>query len=86
MEALILYYVRVLINEKRSPHLPLIIGHSKCDSTTLQPIDKFVTERHGLDREIDVKLDGHYESPLWHHVQDYDPRNPTFKTKLTTCN
>lgn len=84
MEALILYYVRPLITEKKSPHLPLIIGHSKCDSTTLQPIDRFVTERHGWDKELRIKLEGHYESPLWHPVPDYDPMNPTYKTKLTT--
>lgn len=84
MEAVILYYIRVLITKKKSPHLPLIIGHSKCDSATLQPIDRFITERHGWDKEIRIKLDGHYESPLWHPVPDYNPLDPTYKTKLTT--
>lgn len=82
-EALILYYLRVLINEKRSPHLPLIIGHGKCDTSTIQPIDKIITERHGLDEELHVKLTGHYESPLWFNVPGYDPENPVYSTHLT---
>jgi len=84
MEPLILYYMRELITEKKSPHLPLIIGHSKCDSMTLQPIDRFITERHGWDKEIHIKLDGYYETPIWRLIPDYDSKDPTYKTRMAT--
>jgi hypothetical protein len=82
-EAIILYFLRPIIKEKLSPHLPLIIGHSKCDNETKQPIDRFITERHGLDEVVEMKLNGHYEIPLWRKVPDYDPLNPTIKNNIT---
>ena len=84
MEALILYYIRILINDKKSPHLPLIIGHSKCDQKTLQPIDRIITEYHGWHEDLHIKMKGNSAEPLFHHDPNYDPMYPIYTTKLNT--
>lgn len=84
VEAIILMYIRDLWNKELSPHLPLIIGYSKCNKETNVPIDKIITERHGLKEDIIVKIKGFYQRPLLQDNEDYDPKNPIFKTKLET--
>ena len=83
-EAIILYYIRQLIEKKLSPHLPYIINHSKCNETTKSPIDRFAIERHGLNEDIIVKMNGFVLDPLIIPDPDYDPNNIIFKTKITS--
>jgi hypothetical protein len=84
VEAMILYMIRELIEKKLSPHLPLIIDHGKCNMMERQPVDKLVVERHGLPHGISVPLTGHYETPLWKQLNNYDPNNPVYRTNMTT--
>lgn len=81
-EAIILYYIRQLIDKKLSPHLPYIVNHSKCNDLTKLPIDRFAIERHGLDEDITVKKSGFVLDPLLFHDSGSD--NNIFKTKITT--
>jgi hypothetical protein len=43
-------------------------------------INHIITERHGLDKEIEIKLDGYYEDPIWHPNQ----KNNIFKSNIAT--
>jgi hypothetical protein len=84
IETIILYFIRKLIKKQLSPHLPLILEHSACNSDMSQPVDRIVTERHGLDREIEVKIKGFYEGPMWRHVENYNPDDPIYYTRMST--
>jgi hypothetical protein len=76
VEAIIMYFMKPLIQLKLSPHLPLIIEHGKCIFTETQPVDRIVSEMHGLSENIYVDLNGFYESPMWKHNDLFDPKNP----------
>lgn len=53
-EAIILMYIKQLY--KKSVHLPLILGYGTC--LEKNKINKIITTRHGLDKEIEVDLTG----------------------------
>jgi len=53
-EAIILMYIKQLY--KKTVHLPLILGYGTCLEKT--KINKIITIRHGLDKEIEVDLTG----------------------------
>ncbi|VBB17635.1 hypothetical protein YASMINEVIRUS_98 [Yasminevirus sp. GU-2018] len=84
VEALLLYFIKPLIQLKLSPHLPLILDHGKCILREVQPVDKIVLERHGLPDEVSIKIPGLYESPMWRALDGFNPDNPTFNSRLTT--
>lgn len=84
IETVILYYIRKLIRNKLSPHLPLILEHSVCNPNTTQSVDKIIVERHGLDKELEINIRGFYEGPLWRNVGDFDPKKPFYHTRLST--
>lgn len=84
IEAIILYYIRKLIKLKKSPHLPLILEHSACNPDMTESVDRIVTERHGLYKEIELKITGFYETPIWKYMEDYDPNDPVYYTRLAT--
>ena len=49
-EAIILMYIKQLY--KKTVHLPLILGYGTC--LTKNKINKIITTRHGLDKEIEI--------------------------------
>ena len=53
-EAIILMYIKQLYS--KTVHLPLILGYGTCLEKT--KINKIITIRHGLDKEIEVDLTG----------------------------
>jgi len=53
-EAIILMYIKQLY--KKTVHLPLILGYGTC--LEINKINKIITTRHGLDKEIEVDLTG----------------------------
>ena len=66
IEAIILSYFNKLSQQKLSPHLPYMIGYSSCGSKNNTFVDKIITERHGLLKNIEVKLvDYDYMPLLW---------------------
>lgn len=77
-EALILYFIRPIIQLKLSPHLPLLLDHSKCVSTDVQPITRLITERHGLKEKISIPYKGFHEMPLWNNNNVDELRYDTF--------
>ena len=83
IEAIILSYLRKIWDKSINPHLPLLVGYSKCDDKTKSPIDKIITERHGLDKELQIKIPGFYEEPMWHKSK-IDPNKLIYKTNLAT--
>lgn len=72
VEAMILYFVKSLIETKSSPHLPLILDHGKC-MNSMSPVDKLVLEMHGLEEPISVDIPGLYETPMWQVMTKSDP-------------
>lgn len=84
VEAIIMYFIKPLIQLKLSPHLPLIIDHGKCIVTEKQPIDRIVSEMHGLQEQIRIDLPDFYESPMWGHNDKFDPNNPAILTAFAT--
>ena len=54
LEAIILSYFNELWHKKISPHLPFMIGYSSCGSKNNVFVDKIITERHGLSKNIDI--------------------------------
>lgn len=83
VEAIILYFIRPLIELKLSPHLPLIIEHGKCIHSENQPIDRIITEMHGLQDNVTIDLTGFYESPLWKPLS-FNPDKPIITSHLAT--
>ena len=62
-EVLILLFNNELWHQKKSPHLPLLIGYSSCGSDN---INILMTERHGLKENISQKINTFDEGKLWH--------------------
>ena len=56
LEMLILNYINKLYYKKKSPHLPLMIGYSCCFNN--KEVDTIITERFGLDKKIEIAVDG----------------------------
>ena len=56
-EAIILMYIKQLY--KKTVHLPLILGYGTCLEKT--KINKIITIRHGLDKEIEVDISKNYK-------------------------
>ena len=63
MEAIILSYTNDLWYKKKTPHLPLMIGYSACNSKYVNII---LTERHGLDTAIKIEKDKINTQDLFH--------------------
>lgn len=84
IEAIILSYIREIWNNGVSPHLPLLIGYSKCSDRSKSPIDKIVIERAGLPEEISVKIPGLYDEPMWNEYIKVDIKKPMFRSTLAT--
>lgn len=82
VEAIILYFMKPLIQLKLSPHLPLIIEHGKCILQEKQPVDRIVSEMHGLEEKIYLDLTGFFESPMWRHNEDINPEHPAIPTSF----
>lgn len=82
-EALILIYVNDLWHKKVSPHLPYMLGYGSCGNDKVT-VNRIITERHGLEEEIKVKINGIYLKPIMHPDPDYIPNNPFYKTNLAT--
>lgn len=68
IEAIILYFIRPLILLKLSPNLPLIIGHGKCFHDEPEPVDRIITEMHGLLNDVVVNIKGLYNNRLWQDI------------------
>jgi hypothetical protein len=84
-EAIILTYIYDIWKKGINPHLPLLIGYSKCNKDGRSPVDRIITERHGLPNEITVKIPGIYDAPMWMGPNDnVNKKNPTYKTSLAT--
>lgn len=78
-EAIILQYAMKLWYDKITPHVPLMIGYSKCgDFDTL--VDTIVTEKQGLDYTIDLEIDGFARKSLFHNKQYNEPFRSTLAT------
>jgi hypothetical protein len=56
-EAIILMYIKQLY--KKTVHLPLILGYGTCLEKT--KINKIITTKHGLDKEIEVNISKNYK-------------------------
>jgi hypothetical protein len=63
-EALILSYTNKLWYDKKSPHLPLMIGYSMCDKDNEMSVNRIVTERHGIDEKIKIQHNYQLCKPL----------------------
>ena len=83
-EAIILEYISELWKKEVSPHLPFMIGFSRCDENKKPNIDRIITERHGLNDEITVEINGIDVSPLFHHDPNYNFDMPSYQTLFTT--
>lgn len=68
-EAIILSFFNKLWHQKISPHLPYMVGYSSCGSKNNLFVDKIITERHGLFKNVTVKMEGYDENPIWHPIQ-----------------
>jgi hypothetical protein len=79
-EALILSYINDVYNKTKNPHLPFMIGYSACNNST-NLVDTIVTERHGLDKKIKIKITGFDVNPLLYPEPSYDGY---FKTHMAT--
>jgi len=71
-EVIILSYINELWYSKISPHLPFMIGYSCCENNNETFVDKIITERHGLENNITINLDGFDENPMWHPKKNND--------------
>lgn len=78
-EAIIMQYATRLWYKKVTPHVPLIVGYSKCeDFKTL--VDTIITEKQGLDYTVTLQIDGFLRKPLFHDK----PYNQPYSTTLAT--
>jgi len=83
-EAIILSYLNKLWHEKRSPHLPYMIGYSCCNNKDRISVNRIVTERHGLDKKIMFDMDGFSEDTFWHPAKDTNLLYNKFDSNLST--
>ena len=72
-EAIMLLAVRKLWEEKRSPHLPLILDYGTCNSET---VNEIVIERQGLSTPFTYEINWIDELPFWRPVS-------TLRTSIT---
>jgi hypothetical protein len=79
-EAIIMSYVRELWFNAVTPHVPLMIGFSKCDIVNSSVVDTIVSEYHGLIKEISIKKPGFDRMPLFHDISSISK----FTSKLST--
>lgn len=79
-EAIILMFVRQLRN--KTVHLPLLLAYSTCSND--KTIDRMYTLRYGLDKPVDINLDGKVfnEHELWHKREN--PIDNVFRSTLAT--
>jgi len=83
-EAIILLYVSKLWYKKLSPHLPFMIGFGKCEPNNNMLVDRIITEKHGLEKEIEIKINGLNQGPFWHPDPTYNWDDPSYKTNFAT--
>jgi len=79
-EALILMLIKHLQN--KTVHLPLLLAYGTCSKNKI--IDRIYTLRYGLDKPVEINLQGkiYDEDPLW-HKQDIE-NNEIFKNTIAT--
>lgn len=83
-EAIILSYVNKLWYEKKSPHLPLMIGYSCCgirNNLKTKNVDTIATEKHGLDEKVGMDLGYLYPYALQIHDES---RTEVFSSTINT--
>jgi hypothetical protein len=81
LEAIILSYTNKLWHDKKSPHLPFMIGYSCCDNKNALSISQIITEKHGLDEKISIERGGFSEGFIWNSDSRY---SDTFSSSLNT--
>lgn len=80
-EVLILLYTNKLWENKKSPHLPYMIGYSSCSTT--KNVDRIITERQGLNYNSDTKVDLFNSGEIfWPQKNKKD--NTVFSSSLNT--
>ena len=79
-EALILMLINYLRN--KTVHLPLLFAYGTCSKNKI--IDRIYTLRYGLDKPVEINLQGkiYDEDPLW-HKQEIE-NNEVFKNTIAT--
>jgi hypothetical protein len=72
-EAIILAATNELWYKGISPHLPLMIGYSMCESN--KNIDNIVTERHGLDKKVKIDMRDRIQRPIQRTIMSFFESN-----------
>lgn len=84
VEAILLYYVSDLWYKKLSPHLPLMIGYGSCNPNTKTIVSRIITERHGMDHKVKIKMTQFDEGPLWHPDGNFISGGSYFESNFST--
>ena len=82
-EAIILEYMSEIWRKGLTPHLPLMVGYGTCDNDK-SIINKLIIEKHGLEKNIKVDINGVHISPIFHPDSEYNSKNPEYQTQMTT--
>jgi hypothetical protein len=81
LEAIILTYINKLWHKKLSPNLPFMIGSSCCDVDNPLSVSQIITEKHGLDQDIEIDINYFYGGPIW---GPWSPNSNKWTSSLNT--
>lgn len=81
LEVIIFKFINELWLKKISPHLPYMVGYSCCGEKPNVLPDTIITERHGLDYDVDIEkgVKIFSQGPLWNNLRNNNVSLSTFQ-------